>query len=224
MAKASPQPLVAAQAIWLLACGAAAALPLALHVPPWLALATLLTLAWRAWLAWSRRPLPSRPLRVTLTLAGCAGVILQYHTLFGQSAGIALLMLFMALKQLEARSGRDGLAIVFLAYFLALAQFIYAQTIAVALVTMVTTVVATAALANLADPRTPPPRQLRLALSMLGQSLPLMLVMFVLFPRVQGPLWGLPADAHTGLTGLSDHMAPGSICRRRASCTGAARY
>jgi transglutaminase-like putative cysteine protease len=37
-------------------------------------------------------------------------------------------------------------------------------------------------------------------------------VLFVLFPRVQGPLWGLPQDAFAS-SGLSDDMAPGSISR-----------
>src|SRR6185436_13097958 len=32
-----------------------------------------------------------------------------------------------------------------------------------------------------------------------------------LFPRVQGPLWGLPQDAYAGMTGLSDSMAPGNL-------------
>ena len=38
-----------------------------------------------------------------------------------------------------------------------------------------------------------------------------MLIAFVLFPRVSGPLWGLPRDAYAGLTGLSDQMSPGSL-------------
>ena len=46
---------------------------------------------------------------------------------------------------------------------------------------------------------------------MLAQSAPLMLVFFVLFPRVQGPLWGMPSDAFTGVSGLSDSMSPGSL-------------
>jgi len=205
--------LVSSQAAWLLAGGAAAALPLTPHVPLWLASTTVATLAWRAWSLGTGKPLPARALLVALALAGCAGVLLQFHTLFGQNAGIALLTLFMALKQLEARAPRDGLAIIFLAYFLALAQFLYAQTMTTALVTAVSTVVATAALANLNDPRGAPVEQLRLAVAMLGQALPLLLVMFVLFPRIPGPLWGLPADAGSGLTGLADSMAPGSISR-----------
>lgn len=38
-----------------------------------------------------------------------------------------------------------------------------------------------------------------------------MVVLFVLFPRVNGPLWGLPQDAHAGRSGLSDQMTPGAI-------------
>jgi transglutaminase-like putative cysteine protease len=211
MARPSRPPLTSSQAGWLLASGTAAALPLAPHVPPWLTAAAVLTFGWRAWLAWQRQPLPARWVLILLAIAGSAGVLLQFHTLFGQNAGVALLMLFMALKQMEARSSRDGLAIIFLAYFLALAQFFYSQTIPAALATAAGTVVATAALANLTDPRNNPPTQLRLATQMLVQAMPLMLLLFVLFPRVQGPLWGLPSDAHAGLTGLSDSMAPGSI-------------
>ena len=52
---------------------------------------------------------------------------------------------------------------------------------------------------------------LRTAGALLAQSVPLMLVLFVFFPRVQGPLWGLPDDAYGGRTGLSDSMSPGEI-------------
>jgi hypothetical protein len=38
-----------------------------------------------------------------------------------------------------------------------------------------------------------------------------MAAFFVLFPRVQGPLWALPSDARSGISGLSDSMAPGSL-------------
>jgi transglutaminase-like putative cysteine protease len=48
---------------------------------------------------------------------------------------------------------------------------------------------------------------------MLLQAAPIAAVLFVLFPRISGPLWGLPEDAHTGRTGLSDTMAPGQISK-----------
>lgn len=213
MAKAEPVALSATQSWWLLATGAAGLLPLAPHVPGWLAGFAGLTLLWRAWLARKRQPLPSRWLLTPLVFAATGVVLIQYRTLFGQNAGVALLVVFLALKQLEARTLRDGMAIVLLAYFLALAQFFYSQTIPAALATVVGTIIATATLTSLVDDRPAPVTQLRQAGMLLLQGVPFMLLLFVLFPRVQGPLWGLPQDAHSALTGLSDSMAPGSIAQ-----------
>ena len=55
--------------------------------------------------------------------------------------------------------------------------------------------------------------QLRDATVLLAQALPIMLVLFVFFPRVIGPFWGLPGDAHAGITGLGDSMTPGNISK-----------
>jgi transglutaminase-like putative cysteine protease len=211
MARTESVSLAPAQVWWLQATGLAALVPLTPHVPYWLSAVAALTLAWRGWLAWRGKLLPSRWLLFLLVAAGTAGVLAQYRTLFGQNPGVALLVVFMALKQMETRAARDGLSIVFLAYFLALAQFFYSQSIPAALATAVGTVVATATLASLADPRPAYGVQLRQAGTMLLQAMPFMLLFFVLFPRVQGPLWGLPKDAHSSLTGLSETMAPGSI-------------
>jgi transglutaminase-like putative cysteine protease len=204
-------PLTPAQTWWLLATGIAAYIPLAPQVPLWLAAVAAGAFLWRAALAWWRQPLPPRWLLVTVTFAGAAGVFIQYRTLFGQQAGVALLLVFMALKQLEARAPRDGLAVVLLAYFLTLSQFFEDQSIPVAATMLATVLVATAALANLTDAHGSPARLFRLAGTMLLQAVPFMLILFVLFPRVQGPLWGLPRDAYSGLTGLSDTMSPGMI-------------
>ncbi len=204
-------PLTTTHAGWLLAAGLAGYLPLARHVPPWLAAIAACLFLWRALLVWRQAALPGRWLLVLLTLAGTAGVLLQYGTLFGQQAGVALLLLFLALKQLETRSPRDGLAIVLLVYFLALAQFFDDQSIVAGATTFGTVLVATTALLSLNDRRSAPLALLKFAGVLLLQALPLMLILFLLFPRVPGPLWGLPSDAYSGLTGLTDSMAPGSI-------------
>jgi transglutaminase-like putative cysteine protease len=47
---------------------------------------------------------------------------------------------------------------------------------------------------------------------LLLQAIPLSLIIFVLFPRVQGPLWGMPQDAYAS-SGLSDSMAPGTMSK-----------
>ncbi len=214
MAKQPERPtslLTPAQTWWLLAAGMAAFLPLARHAPFWLIAAAGAAFAWRAASIWWRLPPPKRWLLTLVSLASVIGVLWQYRTLFGQQAGVALLLLFLALKQLEAHTTRDGLAIVLLAYFLTLTQFFADQSILVGLMTLGTAVIATSALASLTDAAARPLALLRLAAALLAQALPFMLILFLLFPRVPGPLWGLPSDAYSGLTGLADTMAPGSI-------------
>ena len=67
------------------------------------------------------------------------------------------------------------------------------------------------ALVALAAPGARRAASLRTAALLLAQAVPAALVLFLLFPRVQGPLWGLPQDAYSAMSGLSDSMAPGSL-------------
>ena len=73
----------------------------------------------------------------------------------------------------------------------------------------------TAVLIEASHPRAalPPRVTLRFGLRFMAQAVPLMIVMFVLFPRIPGPLWGLPTEGGgaSGRSGLSDSMAPGDI-------------
>jgi transglutaminase-like putative cysteine protease len=52
---------------------------------------------------------------------------------------------------------------------------------------------------------------LKLAGQLLLQAVPVMLILFVLFPRIPGPLWGLPQDANSGMSGLDDNLQFGNI-------------
>jgi transglutaminase-like putative cysteine protease len=203
--------LARTQALWLLACAVLTLVPDVEHAPVWLTAAAAVALAWRAAIWWRRAALPPRWLLSFLVAAGSVGVFLTYRQFFGKDPGIALLILFLALKLLEMRRVRDGLAVVFLCYFLLLTHFLNEQGLDVAGLTLAALVVITAALASLAHAGQSVVAYLRLSVLMLAQAAPFMLVLFLLFPRVQGPLWGMPADAYSGMSGLSDSMSPGSI-------------
>jgi len=213
MRKSKPvtSPLVARQSLWLFGSALLVFAPLVPHLPDWLIALTTLTLLWRGILLWRHAPLPSHWLLAFAGIAGAAGIALHFHNLFGRDPGVALLVLLFSLKLLEMHNLRDGFAVVLLGYFLSLTQFFYAQSILNAGLTMLGVTFTTAALVVLNHSRQPPLRSVRLAGLMLLQAIPFMLLLFVLFPRVQGPLWGLPIDAYGGLTGLSDSMTPGSI-------------
>ena len=203
--------LATRQSFWLLGAAFVCCAPLLAHLPTWLGALSLLLMFWYGNLQWRHAALPARRIVLLLAMAGVSGIGLHFHTLFGRDPGVAMLTLLFALKLLEMRTPRDGFTIILLGYFLALTQFFYAQSIVSALLMLTGVVLTTAALISLNHAQQTPVRAVRLAGLMLLQALPFMLLLFVLFPRVQGPLWGLPGDAYNGLTGLSDNMAPGSI-------------
>ena len=45
------------------------------------------------------------------------------------------------------------------------------------------------------------------------QALPFAAIIFILFPRIPGPLWGMPSSSSTAESGLDDSMTPGSISK-----------
>ena len=186
--------------------------PHALRAPLWITALTLGLYAWRAG-ALVSRALPPRALLLALTALAALGVWLEFRALFGRTPGIMLLVLFSGLKLLESRTQRDAVAVVFLTWFLAITNFLYTQSIVTALGMCAGIGASVAALVGLAAPRRALRANLRTAGVLLAQALPAAALLFLLFPRIQGPLWGLPQDAYSGLAGLSDSMAPGNISR-----------
>ncbi len=196
---------------WLLAGALATAAPHAGHLPLWLSLLVASAMLWRVWLWQRRRPLPPRWSLALLVIAGVAGVAWQFHSIFGKDTGVALLVLFMALKPLETHHRRDALVMVMLGYFLLLTHYFYSQSIPTGLWLLVAMTLLTGTLIRLHGGAQPITAIARQASLLLLQALPFLLILYLLFPRVTGPLWGLPEDAHAGLSGLSEQMSPGSI-------------
>ncbi len=186
--------------------------PHAEHLPVWLDALCVVLLGWRTYLTRYNLPLPKRWLLLCVTLGGIVGIVAEYHTLFGREAGVALLILLGTLKLMELRSKRDATVVIFLACFIIITNFFYSQSFATALFMFATLLVVCATWLHLQAPTLALRPRLRLAATLLAQAVPLMLVLFVLFPRVQGPLWGMPQDAYAS-TGLTDTMAPGSISK-----------
>jgi protein-glutamine gamma-glutamyltransferase len=206
-------PLTAQAQRWMLVSLLLVVLPHAARLPWWISMfafgmgaAHILLLRHPGWKV-------PRLLVFAATLAGAAGVFLTFSTLLGRNAGVALLVVMLALKLLELRRLRDVQLMIFLNYFLVITNFLFTQTPLIALYMIAATVVNTAALGVATQARAAQPAivELRFAAVLLTQALPVMLVLFVFFPRISGPIWGLPKDAYSGVTGLSDSMSPGAI-------------
>ncbi len=210
---AKPDALDRGQEAWLQALALGAVLPHLAFAPTWLAVCALSLLGGRGLLWWQRRPLPPTWLLTLLVLAAGLTVFLSFQRLLGRDPGIALLLCLTCLKLFESKRRRDGLTLVFLAWFLQLGLFFYSQSMATAALSTANLLLSVTTLGVLCHGKRPPFFILALSGRMLLQAIPLMLVLFLLFPRVQGPLWGLPLDAFSAASGLSDSMAPGSIAR-----------
>jgi len=202
-----------ANVAWLVASLVLVAAPHAQRLPFWLTLLSAVLMAWRLYLSARGKPLPSRWLLLPLTFAGVAGIFLSYGSIFGRDPSVAMLLMLIALKLMEMRNLRDAMLVVFLSYFLVITNFLYSQEVPTALYMMAVVFVITLTLVRFNCMAGVPPlaARLRLAGVLLVQSIPLMLVLFILFPRLPGPLWALPRDALGGVTGLSETMSPGSL-------------
>lgn len=209
--RASFPPLPAGH--WLFAGIALVLAPHALHLPPWLSAVALAMIGWRWAAAAGRLPLPGKWILVLLLAGSAAGILFEYRTLFGRDAGVAMLTLMLALKLLEMRSYRDAMLTVFLGYFLVITNFFYTQDIPFAVYLFAVVLVLTGALIALNHPASAQRWRgpLQLSALLLAQAVPVMLLLFVLFPRMGGPLWGMPSDAFSAKSGLSETIAPGSI-------------
>lgn len=186
-------------------------LPQAGRVPAWCAAFTLGALLWRARLAWLARPLPRRAWLVIGLLAATGATLWSHHTLLGKQAGLTLLMALTALKTLELHARRDAVVVFFLGFFAVLANFLYSQSLGVALAMVLSVLGLFTALALAHMPAGLPPLRQAAGLAVRHAAIgtPLVVLLFLFFPRLP-PLWGMPSDAG-GRTGLSDEMALGQV-------------
>ena len=183
------------------------------RLPVWVSAFVLALVGWRMLAAQRDWPLLSRWLLAGLAVLVGASVILSYGPLLGRDASVALLAVMVALKCMELRTQRDANVVICLGYFLTITNFLYSQSIPTAGGMLVALVWLTATGMSLQDRsrRLPPAQITRHAGMMVLQAVPLMLVLFVLFPRVQGPVFGFPQASSSGITGLSESMSPGDL-------------
>lgn len=156
---------------------------------------------------------PGLWLRLPLVAAGILLVIDQAGLSEGRFFGVALLVIMAGLKLMELKSRRDLFMAVFLGYFLLITLFLFAQSPALTAYVFLLTLAYTALLitANRSESRLPLAGALGLALRLALGGLPVMLLLFVLFPRLDRPLWSLDLGGGRGITGFSDHIDMGSI-------------
>ena len=181
------------------------------HLPLWCTGLTAAVLLWRGTLTWRGQPLPSRWARLGLLALTVAATFYTHKTILGRDAGVTLIVVLLALKTLELRARRDAFVVFFLALFTLLTHFFYSQSLLTAAGILLAVWGLLTGLVNAHMPAGKPPlwHAARVAGGMALLGAPIMVVLFMLFPRI-APLWGVPGEI-AGRTGLSDTMQVGSV-------------
>lgn len=189
-----------------------ALLPHLQYLPLWLGGACLGAWAWRLALAMQDKPLPPRLLRGLLALAGLAAVFWEYKSIVGQQAGVPFFILLLFVKLLESSALAEKRLLLILTQFAAMSYFLTDQSILVTAYLLVVSVMSIAVMAHLqSNGVLLPALALRRTFLLFAGGVPLALMLFVFFPRLDRPLWSLPTEAQGGSTGLSEDMTPGDI-------------
>jgi len=157
-----------------------------------------------------RWPRPGKTLRRVLTVVGILGLLLTFTRRLDQNAYMGLLAVMAALKPFEMDTHRDRMITVFLAYFIVITSLFLSETLAITLYMLISVGVTTAVLARINNPLGHFRVDLGLSARVLAQAIPLMVLLFFLFPRIEGSFFGL-WFSHVARSGFSDRLSPGGV-------------
>jgi len=158
---------------------------------------------------------PSFFLRLLVILVLFFIILDSYGQIFGQQSGLALITIMTTLKLFEIKSNRDCYIVIYSSFFIIASTFFHSQSIWLFFYVFFVVLFLLSILISLSDrlKSTTLKKRFKISSQFIYSAIPLMLILFFLFPRLPGPLWALPNDAFSSKSGLSEEMSPGSINR-----------
>jgi len=209
---APPAPAPSSTAAdWLAGTAIIVIAPLLRELPLWVSIGYLAAVSWRFIHTHWRWPQPGRWLRGALAILCVISVYRYFGSVLGREPGVSLLVLLTGLKLLELRAVRDAVLAAMLLLLVVLGGFLFDNSLLLGIYTLFSVVTVTAALVRLQNPSLAPLAVARLAAMLVVQALPLMLVAYLLFPRLPDAIWGIQSSDTTATTGMPEEMQPGAI-------------
>jgi hypothetical protein len=157
--------------------------------------------------------LPALPFKLLLFAAGVGGIVLNYGSVLGIEPGFSILVVLVSLKLIEANGARDFHVMALLGFFLALCDLFSSQDLIRWLYVAAILLLLLATLVRFHRGEEVPGywRSAGLGLTLLVQSLPVALLLFLFFPRVYGGFRFQFSQSLLNSGGMSDRLSPGSI-------------
>lgn len=196
---------------WMLAAQSVVLLPLFFYLPPWVPAVWMAATIWRIQIFRGVWSFPGYLTKLGLGLGCVGGLMASYSGKFAVEPMVGLLACSFALKVIEVHNRKGVLLIAYIGFIALAAQFLFSQTLLAMFYGMLSLLLLAGTLRMLfGSTNISARRQLGKSGLLLLQSLPVMLILFLIIPRF-GQLWGVPMITSTGTTGFGDSMSPGEI-------------
>ena len=205
--------------IWLFVAQGISIFPLFFHLPSWLPLVWLFSMGWRVQVYRGAWPYPGFLTRFVLGAVCVTGLFISFAGSLGIESMVAFLVVSFTLKLVELRAKKDVLLVVYIGFIAIAAHFLFYQSFAITVYSICACLLYLAVWNTLYRTQYLPIKiQLLSSARLLLQSMPIMLILFLVLPRL-GQLWHVPLQKGAATTGFSDSMSPGdfsSLSRSKA--------
>jgi len=198
---------------WLVGAFLLTLLPHVTQLPGWLIFSILVAMVVRCIAEWRHWPLPTTTSTGVVAACLLGGVYLQYNTILGHEAGTPFMAGLLAIKFYEIRGPRDVTLIIFASFFVVMSALLFSQAIELFVYCLIMMWLLTGILLRTYMGDRSGHRLLRILRNcslIFVQALPLAALLFFFFPRYAGRFQLSFNDA---VTGISDHVSPGSIAQ-----------
>ena len=178
----------------------------------WVPTIFLIALMAKFWMEPKGYRLRSNVWKLLLGAVVLVATFATYGSTRGLQPGVSILVLLMSIKILEAHTARDFQVMVMVAFLLCFCGFLLAQDLAVALCLFGGFALLIVALVQFHRGSISSIQPtLRIAFKLLAQAAPLVVLLFLLFPRVTTGLRFQMSSAGTAASGFSGQLSPGSV-------------
>lgn len=167
-----------------------------------------LSLIWRGVL---RMGVPHVAVRVAVILAGVAAVYFEYDELRGMEPGIALLLVLAGAKVLESRTPREFQVLALIGWFLAFCIILIENDLSRSAWMVGVFLLITACMVRFRRSAPGAREPARVTAVLFAQAVPLVLLLFFVFPRGLLNFNAALARGRFGETGIDNTLDPGSI-------------
>jgi protein-glutamine gamma-glutamyltransferase len=179
-------------------------------LPSWIPTLGVLFVSWRWAADLVRIPCPGRIGAAVIALLCGVGVWVEFGRFIGDPASTGLLLIMVALKTLEIRGYRDLMIVTYLCLLLLMSKLLSSQSISMMGFLFVDLIAVLALMHLYHVPNIERGLPWRRSLRLVAQAIPVLAVLFVLFPRFNFSLIRRSADSSASV-GFSGQLRPGSV-------------